>query len=432
MVKDTAFYDVLGVQPNASADQIKKAYYIRARKVHPDKNPGDPEAAANFQQLGEAYQVLSDPSQRVKYDEHGKQGIADGAGFMDPAAVFGMLFGSDAFEEYIGQLQMAMLAGLGGEENKEKATERLNHVAQLSGCLMQERERRLINNLRTKITPFVQGDEDMFVVSAMSEAKHLSEKAFGTAFLHTIGYMYMRRAALVLGKDPKMLGVPFAAEWMRQRGHSIKSTLNAVVGTVKMMEVQQEAAKGLETGELTDATAALFFEQKKEQITDSLWKLNVLDIESTLSRVVDRVLSEPGVNRRELRTRAKAVRKLGQAFYDVNRTPAQRGSATAVMEELASVMQVSHSCGVKCSSLQRWQAQHGSLTHVQHHLKVSVCLSVPAESRQPIAPVSNRCTFSCAAHSWLCSGQPAVQRPEGRYRGTAADVCTEHSVLVRP
>lgn len=52
---------------------------------------------------------------------------------------------------------------------------------------MQERERRLINNLRTKITPFVQGDEDMFVVSAMSEAKHLSEKAFGTAFLHTIG-----------------------------------------------------------------------------------------------------------------------------------------------------------------------------------------------------------------------------------------------------
>ena len=52
---------------------------------------------------------------------------------------------------------------------------------------MQERERRLIDNLRSKITPFVQGDQDLFVVSAMSEAKHLSEAAFGTAFLHTIG-----------------------------------------------------------------------------------------------------------------------------------------------------------------------------------------------------------------------------------------------------
>ena len=53
-------------------------------------------------------QVLSDPSQRSKYDEYGKQGIADDAGFMDPAAVFGMLFGSDAFEEYIGQLQVSI------------------------------------------------------------------------------------------------------------------------------------------------------------------------------------------------------------------------------------------------------------------------------------------------------------------------------------
>ena len=62
------------------------------------------------------------------------------------------------------------------------------------------------------------------------------------------------------------------------------------------------------------------------------------------------VLSEPGVNKRELRARAKAVRKLGQAFYDVNRAPTQRGSATAVMEELASVMQVSHICTQCCGA----------------------------------------------------------------------------------
>lgn len=102
-------------------------------------------------------------------------------------------------------------------------------------------------------------------------------------------YIYERRAALALGRDPKFLGVPFAAEWIRQRGHSMKTTLDAIVGTVNMAGIQQEAEQGLESGQLTEASAEAFLEAKKGQITDSLWKLNVLDMEGTLTRVVDRV-----------------------------------------------------------------------------------------------------------------------------------------------
>src|SRR5687768_15575036 len=66
------YYKVLGVNKNATTDEIKTAYRKLARKHHPDLNPNDKEAHKKFQQINEANEVLSDPEKRKKYDQYGK------------------------------------------------------------------------------------------------------------------------------------------------------------------------------------------------------------------------------------------------------------------------------------------------------------------------------------------------------------------------
>lgn len=66
------YYKILGVNQNASQEEIRKAYRKLARKLHPDLNPNDQEAQKKFQQLNEANEVLSDPEKRKKYDQYGK------------------------------------------------------------------------------------------------------------------------------------------------------------------------------------------------------------------------------------------------------------------------------------------------------------------------------------------------------------------------
>lgn len=74
------YYEVLGVDKGASVDEIKKAYRKAAIKFHPDKNPGDTEAENNFKEAAEAYDILSNPEKKSRYDQFGHAGTDPGAG----------------------------------------------------------------------------------------------------------------------------------------------------------------------------------------------------------------------------------------------------------------------------------------------------------------------------------------------------------------
>ncbi|MDA9984286.1 molecular chaperone DnaJ [Flavobacteriaceae bacterium] len=75
------FYDILGLQKVASAAEIKKAYRKKAIEFHPDKNPGDEKAEANFKKAAEAYEVLSDADKKARYDQYGHAAFEGGQGF---------------------------------------------------------------------------------------------------------------------------------------------------------------------------------------------------------------------------------------------------------------------------------------------------------------------------------------------------------------
>jgi curved DNA-binding protein CbpA len=185
-VVEMYYYEVLEVGPQAEPSAIKRRYYLLARQYHPDKvGTDDIEAAEKFKAIAEAYQVLSDPELRKKYDAEGRAGlsadktsVAGDTPKIDPTILFAFLFGSDKFSSYIGRLSTATSAMVGDSPKVSVETGRI---------IQHRRVTRLAVNLAEKLEKWVAEDYDLCKSLWETEAADLSTASYGSQLVHLIG-----------------------------------------------------------------------------------------------------------------------------------------------------------------------------------------------------------------------------------------------------
>jgi curved DNA-binding protein CbpA len=235
-VKDTMYYDLLEISPDATKSQIKRAYYNKAKQLHPDKNL-DPQNKKNaeeeFQQLGMAYQTLFDPKRRRAYDRNGAGGSGSASSSdqnnndnnplnqLAAHVFFAVLFGSEAVEPYVGELWMASVADTlfsaaaaasagsaeDGDNNMMQDLTSLFSAGSETDLKQQLRVVQIAQHLQERISTVVGsgGDGDatvsdmVFQHDCRKEAQQIAQQTYGSFFLMTIGETLQLEAKEYLG-----------------------------------------------------------------------------------------------------------------------------------------------------------------------------------------------------------------------------------------
>ncbi|CAD7927354.1 unnamed protein product [Amoebophrya sp. A25] len=265
-VLETEYYDLLGVAPTATPGEIKKAYYKKALVVHPDKNPNDPEAHKKFQELSQAYQILSDEKLRETYDRCGKSGVnQQEMPDIDAAMFFSVLFGSERFDSYTGKLYIAsqaetLMQTLQKRDSREELQGDIKSGKAVSDTILKRnkaaakretrnqmrREIKLALNLRAKLAPWVMGrDEKNFMSEIAVEAEELKKASFGERMLQAIGFIYENKADKFLSEQGGEWSFFSSSGWKEtgaktQRNWKIASNLTQAGLALKRIHAQAQ------------------------------------------------------------------------------------------------------------------------------------------------------------------------------------------------
>ncbi|CEO99976.1 J domain-containing protein [Plasmodiophora brassicae] len=336
VVADTTLYDQLGVLPGCSQADIKRAYRHRAMELHPDKNPNDERANEKFQQLGAAYQVLSDEQLRAAYDAHGKTAVDESALF-DSAQLFEVIFGSQNFEKYIGELKLLDLKNrmdgvdMSGNEDDQAVAfeEAMARALSASKDRQRRREVQCAVNLAEKLNEYLTDETDghlMFKAVIENEAKELASTAFGGTLIGVLGYVYEEQAASFLGfQHGVSAGMGLAS--VRKSAHVLATKYRVMTSAFKAYRASrraqdEEEKRSTQNGDRPPTSAP--DEEGMDAILQTMWNLTVLDVESTSRNVCQKLFKDSSIPLEDRRERARGLLMMAKIFQACSQT-AQAG-----------------------------------------------------------------------------------------------------------
>eukprot|EP00747_Dinoflagellata_sp_TGD_P030086 gnl/TRDRNA2_/TRDRNA2_134389_c0_seq1.p1 gnl/TRDRNA2_/TRDRNA2_134389_c0~~gnl/TRDRNA2_/TRDRNA2_134389_c0_seq1.p1 ORF type:complete len:524 (+),score=118.85 gnl/TRDRNA2_/TRDRNA2_134389_c0_seq1:186-1757(+) len=317
------YYAILGVSRDADAAEVKTAYYKLSKQWHPDKNTDDKRKATRmFQKVAEAYQVLSDPAARAKYDQYGKAGL-EGNVHVDASLLFSMMFGGGRFEHLIGELQMAFMCGVALDEPKDNQSswEQMKSM----DAWQTTRVNNITESLKKRLERYTEGDKAGFEADACAEWRDLAGEPMGEKMLEAIGYSYVKNAECVkAGLRGGIIGALMTASKNLKQGlHHAKLLFSAVWQTVSLkqaqLKIEQRERALIESGEhakraARDPEIVQLNQDMGQHVTELLWRLSRLDIERTTGDAVRQVTSEEGASKDTLKLRCDALELLGNIF----------------------------------------------------------------------------------------------------------------------
>ncbi|KAG8903424.1 hypothetical protein FRB99_003319 [Tulasnella sp. 403] len=350
---ETGYYDILGIKMDATTEEVKKAYRRMALLHHPDKHPDDPQAEERFKNIAIAYQVLSDPERRKKYNEFGAKEGASDAGYVDPEEVFSAIFGGDRFVPIIGEISLgkemkeALQQAEEAEENNNSNTitnaphsptaearakklikeEKDRKVAAEKAKAREERVQKLVDNLIRKLSIYAEsvtgGPSDTEVTRSWKEicrleAEDLKNESYGVELLHAIGFAYTAKSRHYLASFSTPWGVGGWLHNVQGKYHVFSETVSTVRSALELKRVFDELSAAEAAG-ISPEEKRRLEEQAAEKGLQALFKGAKLEVDSVLRETCDRVLTDPRVPRDKLIARATALGILGDAYLAVRK-----------------------------------------------------------------------------------------------------------------